>query len=51
MIKKTLLFLTLVLTSCSEQVDLIVYNAEVYTVDDNNNKLLLSLLKMVNLFM
>ena len=38
MIKKTLLFLTLVLTSCSEQVDLIVYNAEVYTVDDNNNK-------------
>ena len=37
MIKKTLLFLTLVLTSCSEQVDLIVYNAEVYTVDDNNN--------------
>ena len=38
MIKKTLLFLTFVLTSCSEQVDLIVYNAEVYTVDDNNNK-------------
>jgi predicted amidohydrolase YtcJ len=38
MIKKTLLFLTLFLTSCSEQVDLIVYNAEVYTVDDNNNK-------------
>jgi predicted amidohydrolase YtcJ len=38
MIKKTLLFLTLVLTSCSEQVDLIVYNAEVYTVDDNNNE-------------
>ena len=38
MIKKTLLFLTLVLTSCSQQVDLIVYNAEVYTVDDNNNK-------------
>ena len=38
MIKKTLLFLTLVLTSCSEQVDLIVYNAEVYTVDVNNNK-------------
>ena len=38
MIKKTLLFLILVLTSCSEQVDLIVYNAEVYTVDDNNNK-------------
>ena len=38
MTKKTLLFLTLVLTSCSEQVDLIVYNAEVYTVDDNNNK-------------
>jgi predicted amidohydrolase YtcJ len=38
MIKKTLLFLTLFLTSCSEQVDLIVYNAEVYTVDANNNK-------------
>ena len=38
MIKKTLLFLTLFLTSCSEQVDLIVYNANVYTVDDNNNK-------------
>ena len=38
MIKKTLLFLTLVLTSCSEQVDLIVYNAEVYTVDVNNKK-------------
>jgi predicted amidohydrolase YtcJ len=38
MIKKTLLFLILVLTSCSEQVDLIVYNAEVYTVDNNNNK-------------
>jgi predicted amidohydrolase YtcJ len=38
MIKKTLLILTLVLTSCSEQVDLIVYNAEVYTVDGNNNK-------------
>jgi len=38
MIKKTLLFLTLVLTSCSEQVDLIVYNANIYTVDDSNNK-------------
>jgi predicted amidohydrolase YtcJ len=38
MIKKTLLILTLVLTSCSERVDLIVYNAEVYTVDDNNPK-------------
>ncbi|MDC1010199.1 amidohydrolase family protein [Flavobacteriaceae bacterium] len=38
MIKKTLLILTLVLTSCSEQVDLIVYNANVYTVDEKNNK-------------
>ena len=38
MIKKTLLILTLVLTSCSEQVDLIVYNANVYTVDETNNK-------------
>jgi predicted amidohydrolase YtcJ len=38
MIKKTLLIITLLLTSCSEQVDLIVYNAEVYTVDDINTK-------------
>ena len=38
MIKKALLFLILVFTSCSEQVDLIVYNAEIYTVDDKNNK-------------
>ena len=38
MIKKALLFLTLFLFSCSEQVDLIVYNAEVYTVDDTNSK-------------
>jgi len=38
MIKKTLLFLIIVFTSCSEQVDLIVYNAEIYTVDNNNNK-------------
>ncbi|MBL6877082.1 MAG: amidohydrolase [Flavobacteriales bacterium] len=38
MIKKILLFLILVFTSCSEQVDLIVYNAEIYTVDNNNNK-------------
>ena len=38
MIKKTLLILTLVLTSCSERVDLIVYNANVYTVDENDNK-------------
>ncbi|MDA9160537.1 amidohydrolase [Flavobacteriaceae bacterium] len=38
MIKKTLLILTLILTSCSEQVDLIVYNANVYTVDEKNNK-------------
>jgi len=38
MIKKILLFLFLVFTSCSEQVDLIVYNAEIYTVDNNNNK-------------
>ncbi|MDA9883586.1 amidohydrolase [Flavobacteriaceae bacterium] len=39
MIKKTFLILTLVLTSCSEQADLIVYNAGVYTLDGNNNKL------------
>ena len=38
MIKKAFLFLTLFLFSCSEQVDLIVYNAEIYTVDENNNK-------------
>ena len=38
MIKKILLFLILVFTSCSEQVDLIVYNAKIYTVDNNNNK-------------
>ncbi len=38
MIKKTFLFLTLFLTSCSEKVDLIVYNADVYTVDVNNTK-------------
>jgi len=38
MIKKILLFLILVFTSCSEQVDLIVYNAEIYTVDNNKNK-------------
>jgi predicted amidohydrolase YtcJ len=37
MIKKILLLLILVFTSCSEQVDLIVYNAEVYTVDNKNN--------------
>jgi predicted amidohydrolase YtcJ len=34
MIKKILLILTLFLTSCSEQVDLIVYNAEVYTLEN-----------------
>ena len=38
MIKKILLFLILVFTSCSEQVDLIVYNAEVYTIGDYNDK-------------
>ena len=38
MIKHTLLILTLLLTSCSDRVDLIVYNAEVYTVDGNNSK-------------
>ena len=38
MIKRTLLILALILTSCSEQVDLIVYNANVYTVDNYNNK-------------
>ena len=34
--KNILLFLSLIFASCSDQVDLIVYNASVYTVDDNN---------------
>ena len=34
--KNILLFLGLIFASCSDQVDLIVYNASVYTVDDNN---------------
>ena len=38
MTKKTLLLLTLIFASCTEQDDLIVYNAEVYTVDDTNSK-------------
>ena len=38
MIKKIFLLILITLTSCSEKVDLIVYNAEIYTVDDNNNK-------------
>jgi predicted amidohydrolase YtcJ len=37
MIKKIFLLILITLTSCSEKVDLIVYNAEIYTVDDNNN--------------
>jgi predicted amidohydrolase YtcJ len=36
--KKLLIFLTLILASCSEKADLIVYNANIYTVDPNNEK-------------
>ena len=37
--RKKLLFLLLIfLTSCSEKVDLIVYNAEIYSVDTYNTK-------------
>ena len=32
--KKLLIFQLLLLTSCAEKVDLIVYNAEVYTSND-----------------
>ncbi len=38
MTNKILLLLTLIFASCTEQVDLIVYNAEVYTIDDTNSK-------------
>ena len=39
MVKKTLLFLFLILlTSCSESVDLIVHNANIYSADNLNNK-------------
>jgi len=36
--KKLLIFFTLILASCSEEADLIVYNAEIYTVNPKNNK-------------
>jgi len=38
MVKKLIIFLVLLLSSCSEKVDLIVYNANVYTVDSNNTQ-------------
>ena len=38
MIKRLIAFLSLILASCSESVDLIVYNAEVYTSDISNVK-------------
>ncbi len=38
MIKKTLLLFIILLTSCSESVDLIVHNANVYSADVLNNK-------------
>ena len=34
--KKLLIFILLFLTSCNEKVDLIVYNAEVFTSNDEN---------------
>tara|TARA_X000000368_G_scaffold285973_1_gene227114 strand:- start:27 stop:1652 length:1626 start_codon:yes stop_codon:yes gene_type:complete len=36
--KKLLIFLIIFLTSCSEQVDLIVYNANIYTANDYSDK-------------
>mgnify|MGYP001317057023 FL=1 len=36
--KKLLIFLALLLASCSEKADLIVYNANVYTVDSSNRQ-------------
>ena len=36
--KKLLIFLALLLASCSEKADLIVYNANVYTVDSSNSQ-------------
>ena len=38
MIKRLIAFLSLILASCTESVDLIVYNAEVYTSDISNVK-------------
>ena len=38
MVKKLIIFLVLLLSSCSEKVDLIVYNANVYTVDSDNTQ-------------
>tara|TARA_B100001063_G_scaffold80196_1_gene74630 strand:- start:7151 stop:8773 length:1623 start_codon:yes stop_codon:yes gene_type:complete len=38
MVKKLIIFLLLFLTSCTEKVDLIVYNANVYSVDSNNKQ-------------
>ena len=38
MSKKTFLLLLIILTSCSEKVDLIVYNADIYTVNNNYSK-------------
>ena len=39
MSKKLLIFFTIFLASCSEKADLIVYNANIYTVDPNNQKI------------
>ena len=36
MAKKLLIFILLFLTSCNEQVDLIVYNANVFTSNDDS---------------
>ena len=38
MVKKLLIFLLLFLTSCAEKVDLIVYNANIYSVDSTNKQ-------------
>ena len=38
MTKKTYILLLLFISSCSEQVDLIVYNANVYTADPTSEK-------------
>ena len=38
MVKKLLIFLLLFLTSCAEKVDLIVYNAKIYSVDSTNKQ-------------
>ena len=38
MTKKIFIFFSFLFCSCSEKVDLIVYNADIYTVNDENSK-------------